>query len=219
MATWRDKALQAAQQHAARGDYVGAIREYQSVVEQDPNDAQTWLLLADSLQRAGDNEAAVDRYVHAANVLFEMGEIPNALQVYRQVLNLAPERYDVHLRTGQAFEQLRRYPEAVALYEKVAGVYLRSGNTREALMLYERVADLMPREIAKRLRLAELFSRERRFDEAVQQFQLGADFKLWDGVHLAVLAEELLTPFVVHAFRGLANLSVDWSFRAGRRGS
>lgn len=50
-------------------------------------------------------------------------------------------------------------------------------------------------------------------------FQAGADFKLWDGVHLALLGEELLTPYVVHAFRGLANLSVDWSFRAGRRGS
>jgi pilus assembly protein FimV len=172
----RDKALQAAQQHAARGDLGAAIREYQSVVEHDPGDVQTWLMLADSLHRAGNLDAAVDRYVHAANVLFEMGEIPNALQVYRQVLNLAPERYDVHMRTGQAFESLRRYPEAVALYEKVAGVYLRSGNTREALMLYERVADLMPREIAKRLRLAELFSRERRVDEAVQHFQMGADF-------------------------------------------
>src|SRR5690606_20172946 len=101
---------------------------------------------------------------------------PNALQIFRQVLNLAPERYDIHLRTGQAFEQLRRYPEAVALYEKVAGVYLRSGNTREALMLYERVADLMPREIGKRLRLAELFSRERRVDDAIVHFQRGADF-------------------------------------------
>lgn len=50
-------------------------------------------------------------------------------------------------------------------------------------------------------------------------FQLGADFKLWDGVHVTLLAEEMLTPYVVHAFRGLANVSVDWSFRAGRRGS
>ena len=50
-------------------------------------------------------------------------------------------------------------------------------------------------------------------------FQAGADFKLWDGVHVGLLAEELITPFVVHAFRGLVNLSVDWSFRVGRRGS
>lgn len=172
----RDKALQAAQQFATRGELDKAIREYQSVVEHDPNDVQSWLLLADSLHRAGDLDAAVDRYAHAANLWLEQGEIPNALQIFRQVLNLAPERYDLHLRTGSAFEQLRRYPEAVALYEKVAGVYLRSGNTREALMLYERVADLMPREIGKRLRLAELFSRERRVDDAIQHFQRGADF-------------------------------------------
>lgn len=48
-------------------------------------------------------------------------------------------------------------------------------------------------------------------------FQLGADFKLWDGIHLTLLAEELLSPYIRHAFRGLGNLSIDWSFRAGRR--
>ncbi len=50
-------------------------------------------------------------------------------------------------------------------------------------------------------------------------FQAGADFKLWDGVHVTLLAEELLSTSVTHAFRGLATLSVDWSFRVGRRGS
>jgi hypothetical protein len=50
-------------------------------------------------------------------------------------------------------------------------------------------------------------------------FQAGADFKLWDGIHLTILGEELITPYLVHAFRGLANLAVDWSFRAGRRRS
>jgi pilus assembly protein FimV len=172
----RDQALLAGRNHAARGELDQAIQEYQSVVEHDPGDVQTWVLLADSLHRVGELDAAVDRYAHAANVLLEKGEVPNALQIFRQILNLAPERYDIHLRTGQAFERLRRFPEAVALYEKVAGVYLRSGNTREALMLYERVADLMPREVAKRLRLAELFSRERRVDDAVAQFQIGANF-------------------------------------------
>ena len=50
-------------------------------------------------------------------------------------------------------------------------------------------------------------------------FQAGADFELWDGIHLTLLAEEMVTPFVVHAFRGLASLAFDWDFRAGRRGS
>lgn len=48
-------------------------------------------------------------------------------------------------------------------------------------------------------------------------FQAGADFKIWDGIHLTLLAEEMLSSYLVHAFRGLATLSVDWSFRVGRR--
>ncbi|EDM74741.1 TPR domain protein [Plesiocystis pacifica SIR-1] len=194
MAFQRDKALQAAQQFAARGELDKAMKELQGVVEAVPGDTQAWLLFADCLQRAGKLDLAVERYVHAANLLLSSNEVPQALQVYRQVLNLAPERYDVHLSTAQAFEQLRRVPEAVALYEKVAGVYLRSGNTREALMLYERVADLMPREMAKRLRLAELFSRERRTDDAVEHFRRGADFLRDAGRHQEYVrvAERLL---------------------------
>ena len=50
-------------------------------------------------------------------------------------------------------------------------------------------------------------------------FQTGADFQLWKGIHLTLLAEEMVTPFLRHAFRGLGILSMDWSFRTGRRGS
>ncbi|WP_217909928.1 hypothetical protein [Pseudenhygromyxa sp. WMMC2535] len=49
--------------------------------------------------------------------------------------------------------------------------------------------------------------------------QAGTDVQLWKGIHLTLLAEELFTSYLVHAFRGLAIFSADWSFRAGRRGS
>jgi tetratricopeptide (TPR) repeat protein len=190
----RDKALQAAQRFASRGEYDKAIREYQSIVENEPGDIQSWLMLADSLHRMGELDQAVERWVHAAELHLHAGDVPAALTVFRQVLDLAPERFDVHLKTAQAFEQARRPAEAVALYERVASVYLRSGNTREALMLYERVAELMPRDVPKRLRLAELYSRERRVDEAVQHFELGASVYWQAGQHAEFVrvAERLL---------------------------
>jgi tetratricopeptide (TPR) repeat protein len=190
----RDKALQAAQRFASRGEYDKAIREYQSIVENEPSDIQSWLMLADSLHRMGELDQAVERWVHAAELHLHAGDVPAALNVFRQVLDLAPERADVHLKTAQAFEQARRPAEAVALYERVASIYLRSGNTREALMLYERVAELMPRDVPKRLRLAELYSRERRVDEAVQHFELGATVYWQAGQHAEFVrvAERLL---------------------------
>lgn len=47
--------------------------------------------------------------------------------------------------------------------------------------------------------------------------QTGAEIKVWEGIHLMVLAEELLTSAVRPAFRALGVLSVDWTFRVGRR--
>jgi hypothetical protein len=49
--------------------------------------------------------------------------------------------------------------------------------------------------------------------------QTGAEVKIWEGVHLTVLAEELLTASLRPAFRALGVLAVDWSFRGGRRRS
>ncbi len=47
--------------------------------------------------------------------------------------------------------------------------------------------------------------------------QAGTDIQVWKGIHVTLLAEELLTPSLRPSFRGLAVLAVDWSFRAGRR--
>ena len=112
--------------------------------------------------------------------------------VLRQILDVAPERWDIHLRTAQAFEEVGRMAEAIALYEKVAAVTLRSGSARDALQIYEHVAGLAPREVAKRLRVAELYSREKDIDAAVRHFELGADL-LWQ----AGKAAELMSPGTV----------------------
>jgi hypothetical protein len=47
--------------------------------------------------------------------------------------------------------------------------------------------------------------------------QAGANLRLYRGVHLNVVGEEMFTSFLKHAFRVLAVFNVDWSFRAGRR--
>lgn len=47
--------------------------------------------------------------------------------------------------------------------------------------------------------------------------QAGANVRLYRGIHLNLVGEEMFTSFLKHAFRVLAVFSVDWSFRAGRR--
>jgi hypothetical protein len=47
--------------------------------------------------------------------------------------------------------------------------------------------------------------------------QTGAEVKIWEGIHVTVLVEELLTTSLRPAFRALGVFAVDWSFRVGRR--
>ncbi len=47
--------------------------------------------------------------------------------------------------------------------------------------------------------------------------QAGANLRVWGGLSVHVVGEEMLTPFVKNAFRLLAVLSVDWSLRVGAR--
>ena len=53
-------------------------------------------------------------------------------------------------------------------------------------------------------------------DQVADESQASADFLIEVDRVLTLLAEELLSPYLRHAFRGLANLAIDWSFRAGR---
>ena len=47
-------------------------------------------------------------------------------------------------------------------------------------------------------------------------FQAGLNARLWRGIHLALLGEELLSTHYTQAFRLLATLSIEWSTRFGR---
>lgn len=172
MAFKREKALAAAQKYASKGQHDKAAREYQAVVDNDPKDLRAWLMLAGALQKAGKNEDALARYLQVAKSYHEQKEYSKALAVYRQALGIDPRRIDVHLRCAQLHAELRQIPEAVDIYEKVGKVYLKQGRPADAIELFKTVADLDPTAVTRRLRLAELYSREKMNDQAVAAFRV-----------------------------------------------
>jgi tetratricopeptide (TPR) repeat protein len=171
----REKALEAALKYATRGQHEKAAREYQVVVDDDPKDLRSWLLLADCLQKSGQTDKAVARYLQVARTFGDDGQNEKALAVYRQVLAIDPERMDVYLKCAQLYRNLRRTAEAVDAYETVAQACLRRGNAKDAMALYRSVVELEPTSVNRRLRLAELYSREKMTDQAVAEFRLCAE--------------------------------------------
>lgn len=183
MAFSKDKAHDRAEKYAARGQHDRAAREYQAIVEHDPKDVRAWLMLADSLARTGDRAGAVSRYQQVADFYASSREFQKALAVYRQVLNLDPSRLDIHYKCAQLNMEVGRVHDAIASFESIAQSQLQSGRVAEALQTYRTIADADPTVVSKRLRLAELYSREKMVDEAVEAFRQAAAVLLEAGRH------------------------------------
>ncbi len=181
MAFSKEKAHERAEKFAARGQHDKAAREYQSIVDNDPKDIRAWLMLADCLARTGDRGAALQRYLQVADYYAGAKEHQKALAVYRQALNIDPNRLDVHYKCAQLNMEIGRVHDAIASFEQIAAVQLQSGHVGEALKTYRVIADADPSIVSKRLRLAELYSRERMLAEAVDAFRVAGDVLLQSG--------------------------------------
>ena len=141
MAFSKEKAHERAEKFAAKGQHDKAAREYQSIVDNDPKDIRAWLMLADCLARTGDRGAALQRYLQVADYYAGAKEHQKALAVYRQALNIDPNRLDVHYKCAQLNMEIGRVHDAIASFEQIAAVQLQTGHVSEALKTYRVIAD------------------------------------------------------------------------------
>ncbi len=183
MAFSKEKAHDRAEKYAAKGQHDRAAREYQAIVEHDPKDVRAWLMLADSLARTGDRAGAVSRYQQVGDFYTSQREHQKALAVYRQVLNLDPTRLDIHYKCANLNLEVGRVHDAIASFESIAQAQISGGRVREALDTYRTIADADPSVVSKRLRLAELYSRERMVEEAVEAFRQAGEMLLQGSRH------------------------------------
>ena len=180
MAFNREKALTAAAKFVSKGQHDRAAKEYIAIIEADPNDTRSWLLLAEALTNANDKPGAIERYLHVAEGYAATNDAQKAIAVYRKVLALDPNRLDIQTRIAGLYKDLGRTNDAVAAYEFVAQAYFQAGQIAEGLEGFRMVAELEPAAVGKRLRLAELYSREGMVAQAVEHFRLAADRLLTD---------------------------------------
>lgn len=181
MAFSKEKAHERAEKFAAKGQHDRAAKEYQSIVDADPKDIRAWLMLADCLVRCGDRAGAVERYLQVAGFYAAQKQPQKALAVYRQVVNLDARRLDVHQKIAQLNLELGRIPDAVAILEQLGQAQLQAGNVAEAATTFEAIANAEPAAVGKRLRVAELYSRERQVQKAIEHFRIAGEQLLVTG--------------------------------------
>ncbi len=193
-----------------KGQIKKAIREYEKILAEEPGDVRTLLKKGDLLVRVGDRDRAVETYLIVANAYSQQGFYLKAVAVFKQILKLDDSRIDVNLRLAEEYQNLGIIGDAMNHLQIVAAYYDQQKMTRESLDILRRIVDLDPENIASRIKLAELYSREDMLTEAVEEFRKAAeDLKNANRVEDYIkVAERLIyhDPSDVQLIKELANI-------------
>jgi len=171
----KEKVMDAARKFVDKGQVDKAIKEYLRVVKEDPQDVRVWLKIGDLYAKKGSKQEASETYLKVARFYQDQGFFLKAVAVYKQILKLDPRLVEVNLKLAELYRQLGLLSDAMQHFESVAAHFHREGKTKEALATVRQLVDLDPENIATRIKLAELYSKESMTAEAVAEFQVACD--------------------------------------------
>ena len=171
----KNKVIQVATKHVQKGNLDRAIAEYGKLLKEDPRDVRILLKVGELQQKKGDVATAARTLLQVAETYSSDGFFLKAVAVFKQVLKLDPGQTDIHLKLAELYQQLGLMQDALAQYGLVAANHEKAGNVAAAIEAIRRLVDLAPDNLAGRTKLAELFAKEGRNGEAVQEFRRAAE--------------------------------------------
>jgi len=170
MAFNKEKVMDAARKFVEKSQLDKAIKEYLRIVQEDPQDVRVWLKIGDLYARKGQKPEATETYLKVARFYQDQGFFTKAVAVYKQILKLDARLVEVHLKLAELYRQLGLMSDAMQHFEQVAAHFHREGKTKEALATVRQIVDLDPQNVATRIKLAELYSKESMNEEAIAEF-------------------------------------------------
>ncbi len=166
----KDSYLKSAQKFLVKGQLDRAIKEYYKAIECDPRDYRVRHKLGELLARQGNRGEAINELGTVAEAYAKEGFLLKAIAVYKQMIKLKPDLYDVHLKLGDLYHQLSLMSEASEHYALVAEYYEVEGTARECVEVFRRIVELDPEDIHSKLKLAEYHVREGENDAAIKLY-------------------------------------------------
>lgn len=170
----RNKVLEAAQKHLAKGNLDKAIAEFQKLMQADPKDVRTLLKVAELQARKGSVREAVDTYLKVGDTYASQGFFQKSVAVYKQAVKLDTSRLDALKKLAKNYEDLQHNADALAAYDMLAQANMAANNVEGALAAMHRATEIDPQNLAARIRYAEALSRANKTKEAAQEFERGA---------------------------------------------
>lgn len=160
------KVLAAAEKFVQQGKLQNAISEYEKIVKEDPKDLTVLNTLGDLCARVGQNEQAAGYFKRVGDQYANDGFTVKAIAVYRKLSRLTPGNLDDIQKLAELYSQQGLLNDARAQYMQVADQLLKNRDNTQAAKILQKILELDPENAATQSKLADLYTKLGKKDEA-----------------------------------------------------
>jgi tetratricopeptide (TPR) repeat protein len=170
MAVQRDKVIASAEKLVAKGKIEPAIKEYERLLEDNPNDVNTLNRIGDLWVRINRNDEAVKVFTKIADHYSKDGFFLKAIAIYKKINKLDPSKLEVYARLADLYAKQGLAMEAKSQYQVLADYYLKHGDPPNAVQIYKKISELDPNSINVHVKLADLYVQVGKTAEALKEY-------------------------------------------------
>ncbi|MGB8579574.1 MAG: tetratricopeptide repeat protein [Candidatus Sulfotelmatobacter sp.] len=170
----KQKVLSAAEKYVQQGKMQNAIVEYEKVIKADPKDLTVTNTVGDLYSRLGDADKATECFKTVGDAYATQGFTVKAIAMYKKISKLKPSLESV-LKLAELYTQQGLFNDARAQYLQVAEEFLKSGELDNAVRIFQKILEMDPENTTMRVRLAEVYVRLGKKNDAWQIFSAAAE--------------------------------------------
>ena len=171
----KNKIMRKAEQYLTQGKISAAIKEYKTILKNDPSDVNTQNILGDLFSKAKDDEAAVKYYGLVAEHYDKNGFAKKAIAIYNKIHRIKPDSPNVSASLAELYKKRGSFKEARNHYETLADHYEEEGKTKKALKVWEQIAEIAPNNTEIYLKIADYYWQNEQQDDALKAYVEGAE--------------------------------------------
>src|SRR6202167_5681728 len=170
----KQKVLSAAEKYIQQGKMQNAIAEYEKILKADPKDLTVTNTVGDLYSRLGEVDKATECFKSVGDAYANQGFTVKAIAMYKKISKLKPSLESV-LKLAELYTQQGLFNDARAQYLQVAEEFLKSGELDNAVRIFQKILEMDPENTNMRIRLAEVYIRLGKKNDAWQIFSAVAE--------------------------------------------
>jgi tetratricopeptide (TPR) repeat protein len=169
------KVLAQAEKFVQQGKLPNAISEYEKIIKEDPKDLTVLNTIGDLYARVGNNDQAVYYFKKVGDQYAQNGFAVKAIAIYKKLTKIGPYNSEHTTKLAELYGQQGLFNDARVHYMQVADHLLKSGDNQQAARVFQKILELDPENAHTQAKLADLYTKLGKKDEARNIFYSAAE--------------------------------------------